>query len=656
MVLMFSVSFCTLYAQQYASEMNERLGRGINLGNAFEAPSLGAWGVNPDEMYFSDIADKGFNHIRIPVKWSAHALTTAPYTINESFMDTIQWAVDQSLAYGLQVILNVHHYDEMMVDPQAHKERFLSFWEQISERFEGYTDSLYFESFNEPHDNFTPTLWNQYFAESLEVIREKHETRMVLFGTAEWGGINGLQHLQLPAEDTCIIVTVHYYNPFNFTHQGASWTANPLPTGVTWDSTAAQRNAVANDIATISNFSNNNSVPINIGEFGALQTADNESRARWTGHVRTAFEQAGFSWTYWEYSSGFGIYNSALDCHYNDVLYALTEVRGAYDCAQFDTVLIKNSTFFRSIEPWSVYVQPGSGGQATVSLVDQEARVQIISNGEEDWHIQFSYASFPLTYGSTYSITFDVYASEATDLMAQISHIGGTWGVIHPMPIEVTTTKTTFTSTFTMTEPSTQNARFVFECGISDAEFLYFDNIHVYEIEKGIPVSSIQVTDEYGNASNLVITETMGTLQLIADVLPLNASSTDIVWSVSSGALRATISQDGLLQATGAMEGTVAVRATAADGSGVYGQAIIIISGQTTSLCEIDGASCIVKKGIIPYRIPGNTILRIDKIDVMGRIIETLNPVNQNYFEISVEAAGQYFYRIQTDSTVEILR
>jgi len=32
-----------------------------------------------------------------------------------------------------------------------------------------------------------------------------------------------------------ILVTVHYYAPFDFTHQGASWVSPVKPTGVQWD-------------------------------------------------------------------------------------------------------------------------------------------------------------------------------------------------------------------------------------------------------------------------------------------------------------------------------------------------------------------------------------------------------------------------------------
>ena len=50
---------------------NRRLGRGVNLGNALEAPVEGEWGVTLREEYFRLIREAGFDAVRIPIRWSA---------------------------------------------------------------------------------------------------------------------------------------------------------------------------------------------------------------------------------------------------------------------------------------------------------------------------------------------------------------------------------------------------------------------------------------------------------------------------------------------------------------------------------------------------------------------------------------------------------
>jgi len=91
-----------------------------------------------------------------------------------------------------------------------------------------------------------------------------------------------------------------------------------------------------------------------------------------------------------------------------------------------------------------------------------------------------------------------------------------------------------------------------------------------------IPVTSIAVT---GAGGATTITAYGGTLQMLADVQPTNATNRAVTWTISGGSGAAVNEATGLLTATA--NGTVTVRATAEDGSGVFGQAEITISGQS---------------------------------------------------------------------------
>jgi endoglucanase len=326
-IFLIVISFgLTAQPRKKAFEINEKLGRGINYGNMFESPSEGAWGNQWQPEYAKIIADLGFNHVRIPVRWepAGRSLEKQPYTIYPSFFKSIKQVMDSALNSGLYVVLNMHHHDALYKDPEGQKERFLKQWEQISDFFKDYPETLVFEILNEPHDSLTADKWNEFIPEALEVIRKKNPERIVMIGTANWGGLGGLPHLKIP-DDPNIILTIHYYNPFHFTHQGASWSGERSKEwlGTTWDDTEEEREAVRKDFAPLIALEKEKNIPVHIGEFGAYQKADMESRIKWTTFLTRYFEQLDWSWAYWEFSAGFGIYNPESNTFKQELVDAL---------------------------------------------------------------------------------------------------------------------------------------------------------------------------------------------------------------------------------------------------------------------------------------------------------------------------------------------
>ena len=306
-----------------AQEINTQIGRGINLGNALEAPNEGDWGVVLQPGYFTTIAKAGFNSVRIPIRWSAHAQTNDGYTIDRTFFSRVDWAVAQAKKNNLTAIINIHHYEELYSQPQNQKERFLSLWSQIASHYKDYAPNLIFEILNEPHDRLTPELWNEYAALALETIRKTNPKRVVVISTAEWGGIGALNQLQLP-DDSLLILTFHYYSPFHFTHQGASWVqGSDAWLGTKWTGTAQERKAIQDDFDSVRNWATAHHIPVFMGEFGAYSKADMDSRVRWTTFVAREAEKRGFSWAYWEFCSGFGAYDPQQNAWRDELLYAL---------------------------------------------------------------------------------------------------------------------------------------------------------------------------------------------------------------------------------------------------------------------------------------------------------------------------------------------
>ncbi len=303
--------------------INQSIGRGINLGNALEAPNEGDWGVVLKAEYFTLIKNAGFNSVRIPIRWSAHAQADSPFTIDSNFLQRVDWAIQQAFNNQLVAIINIHHYNELFAQPQNHKQRFLAIWKQLSEHYQNYSQKLVFEILNEPHDQLTPELWNEYLADALEIIRQNNPNRAVIVGTANWGGVDALQKLKLP-EDDYLILTFHYYNPFHFTHQGAEWVeGSDAWLGTRWLGSAEEIKAIQHDFDLVGQWATTHQIPVFMGEFGAYSKADMASRVRWTSTVARQAEQRGFSWAYWEFCSGFGVFDPVNNVWHSELLKAL---------------------------------------------------------------------------------------------------------------------------------------------------------------------------------------------------------------------------------------------------------------------------------------------------------------------------------------------
>ena len=304
-------------------EQNKTIARSVNLGNMLEAPNEGDWGITVDELFFELIGNAGFNAVRVPIRWSTHALADSPWTINTFFFDRIDWVVDKARMNNLSIIINIHHYEEIMTDPAAHHARFLGLWKQISEHYADEPLDLFFEILNEPNDKLTPQLWNTYLADAIEIIRQTNPDRTLIVGTANWGGLDGLGDLTIP-DDDYLIVTYHYYSPFEFTHQGAEWVSGSDSwLGTTWRALGNEKAAVMADFDKAIAWSQQHNTPIFMGEFGAYSRADITSRVAWTNFVAREAEKRAFSWAYWEFCSGFGVYDLTNSQWKTDLLKAL---------------------------------------------------------------------------------------------------------------------------------------------------------------------------------------------------------------------------------------------------------------------------------------------------------------------------------------------
>ncbi|HEX4144655.1 MAG TPA: glycoside hydrolase family 5 protein [Pirellulales bacterium] len=300
-----------VFADPFYEQLRPPFGRGIDLGNMLDAPREGAWGVILKPEYFGIIKKAGFDSVRLPVRWPAHADDAAPYTIDAAFFSRVDAAVRQALDQQLQVVLDMHYYDELMEQPADHRARFLGLWRQLAEHYRDYPGEVAFELLNEPMKKITAEFWNALVADTLAEIRPSNPDRQIVVGPIGWNSIHELPGLELPEQDRHLIVTIHYYEPFHFTHQGADWIGRESREwlGTKWLGTPAEQRAVQRDFDTAITWAVEHRRPLYLGEFGAFERADLESRARWTRYVAEQAVARKMGFGYWEFCAGFGAYD-----------------------------------------------------------------------------------------------------------------------------------------------------------------------------------------------------------------------------------------------------------------------------------------------------------------------------------------------------------
>jgi endoglucanase len=286
------------------------LGRGMNLGNALDAPREGEWGVTLEEAYFSAIREAGFDSVSIPIRWSAHAEKKAPYKIDPGFLGRVDWAVAQGLKHQLTVLLKIHQYQGFASKPEAELPRYTAIWQQLAEHFKGQPPQVMFEISNEPGYVWNFKRWNAITADVLQIIRRTNPKRTVIVCPIFRFAMGLLSELELPESERNILVRLHYFSPEEFTHQGASWVSGADRwLGVQWRGTEQEKQPIARDFGLAAAWAKAHNRVLFLGEFGAFHLADLDSRARWTRFVVEQARKHNLAWTYWEFCAGFGAYD-----------------------------------------------------------------------------------------------------------------------------------------------------------------------------------------------------------------------------------------------------------------------------------------------------------------------------------------------------------
>ena len=322
MVFAISPAAAAQPAPQALTEANQPFHRGVNV-LGYDPYWTDAAKRRFEWHHFTAIHKAGFDFVRLNLQAFKHM--DAQNRLEPQWLAKLDDVVRHAQAEGLGVILDEHDFDVCSQDVGVCRTRLSAFWQQVAPRYAGAPRDVAFELLNEPHDKLNGDVWNDMFAQLLATVRTSNPNRIVLVGPTHWNSLADLPLLKLPA-DPNLLVTFHYYEPFHFTHQGATWAGEEVKKlhGITWG-TDTDRAAVRDDFDKVAAWAAANHRPILLGEFGAYDKSGTplDLRVAYINADRSEAERHGFGWAYWQFEGDFVVWDMAKQRWIEPILKAL---------------------------------------------------------------------------------------------------------------------------------------------------------------------------------------------------------------------------------------------------------------------------------------------------------------------------------------------
>ena len=328
-----------------ATQLAGMMGKAWNLGNALDSTSDGTVGETlwnnkfpVSKEMFDAVKAAGFDTVRIPVSYMDKIVENADgtYTIDSAYMARVKQVVDAAISANLFVIVNIHNdggngVEDMWLDITktgdeftAVQNKFAGVWSSIANTFADYDQKLIFEGFNVLNNgnyNSTPSTseianvnsLNQAFVTAVRNSggeNKKNQDRVLILNGYNADIDNTVNGFAKPDDKTAsnviienrLMLSVHYYDPYDFAlnENGTS----------EWD---ADTEYMEGQLQKIVTFANGLNMPVVIGEYGAIDKNNIDSREEYIVSFNAIATELGIVTAYWDNGNsgqyGFAIFD-----------------------------------------------------------------------------------------------------------------------------------------------------------------------------------------------------------------------------------------------------------------------------------------------------------------------------------------------------------
>ncbi len=317
----------------------DRLATGANVCLWFRFPRGGSaehFNNYIPEAEAAFMARLGLKHVRLCVAPRVIMNRTSGEVIEERGRQ-LEAAIERFHRAGLLVNVDIHNEERAAELDPAWQEAFVRFWGSLAGRLSRFDPELtILEIINEPVFERRQEEWNTLNARLAAVIRQNAPQHSIITSGPDWGGIDGLNKLRV-LPDKNVIYSFHCYDPFTFTHQGATWAGDAVKPlrGVPYPSSpeavepllSALENAPASKRMLESygkerwnkeklaarfhqgiEWGARNQVPLYCGEFGVFKAwSKPEHRANWFRDFGEVLAENRIGWAVWGWDEGFGL-------------------------------------------------------------------------------------------------------------------------------------------------------------------------------------------------------------------------------------------------------------------------------------------------------------------------------------------------------------